>query len=182
MRALDPGKPFTKIFVNGYNSKYPTWTGGGRGEKKRFFSIEQLPIIFYIEVRMGFGMNEEKFSMEQSFDLRRRSVTKAILWRIIGIIWTWMGAYLILLFMPERYKSALLMATAIVIYHHSTRMIMYYLYERIWSGIGWGKTGGQQDEKVILTAGQRLAWTIGIVICLVVIFFIIFYITPLLSD
>ena len=73
------------------------------------------------------------------FETRRRSVTKTLIWRVIGIFWTWVGAYLILLFTPERYRSAGWCATFIVVYHHSTRMVMYYLYERLWARVEWGK-------------------------------------------
>ena len=72
-------------------------------------------------------------------ELKKRSLTKTILWRVIGIVWTWIGAYLIVLFMPENLKKASIIASAVVIYHHSTRMIMYYFYERIWNNIAWGK-------------------------------------------
>ncbi len=70
---------------------------------------------------------------------KKRSLIKTVLWRIIGIAWTWMGAYLIIFFLPENLKKASIIATAIVIYHHSTRMVMYYFYERIWNNIEWGK-------------------------------------------
>ncbi len=72
-------------------------------------------------------------------DLKRRSLVKSIIWRIIGIGWTWIGAYFIVLLLPPNLKSASLIATLIVVYHHSTRMIMYYFYERIWSSISWGR-------------------------------------------
>jgi hypothetical protein len=57
---------------------------------------------------------------------------------MIGIVWTWIGAYLILLFAPKRYQSAAVLSTLIVTFHHSTRMVMYYGYERMWAGIDWG--------------------------------------------
>ncbi len=74
-----------------------------------------------------------------TLELRRRSIAKSLLWRIIGIFWTWVGAYFILLLTPQRFRSASLMASAIVVYHHSTRMIMYYVYERVWGHIRWGR-------------------------------------------
>ena len=46
--------------------------------------------------------------------------------------WTWMGAYVILLLLPEEQKTAVVIATLITAWHHSTRMVMYYVYERIW--------------------------------------------------
>ena len=75
-------------------------------------------------------------------ELHRRSLVKALLWRIIGVIWTWIGAYVILMFVPPSKQSAAFIATLIVFYHHSTRMIMYYAYERVWASIGWGRGKG----------------------------------------
>ena len=61
--------------------------------------------------------------MNQALESKRRTVVKSLLWRIIGIVWTWVGAYIILIFIPEEYKTAAIIATLIVVYHHSTRMI-----------------------------------------------------------
>lgn len=72
-------------------------------------------------------------------ETRRRTLVKTVAWRVIGIVWTWIGAYLILLLTPERYRSATVLSTLIVAFHHSTRMVMYYGYERVWAGIAWGK-------------------------------------------
>ena len=74
-----------------------------------------------------------------TLESRRRSIAKSLLWRLIGIVWTWVGAYFILLLMPQKFRNASLMATAIVLYHHLTRMIMYYFYERLWNKIRWGR-------------------------------------------
>jgi len=79
-----------------------------------------------------------------TLELRRRSIAKSLLWRFIGIVWTWAGAYFILLLTPQRFRSASLMATAIVVYHHLTRMIMYYVYERVWSHICWGRVDKEE--------------------------------------
>ena len=64
----------------------------------------------------------------KTLESKRRTLVKSLLWRLIGIVWTWIGAYLILLFIPEKYESAAIVATLIVLYHHSTRLIMYYFY------------------------------------------------------
>lgn len=107
-------------------------------------------------------------------ELKRRSIIKAILWRFIGIIWTWVGSYFIILFVPPRYKTAALIATLIVIYHHSTRMIMYYFYERIWASVSWGRTDGAKA----MTTGEIVAWSVGIIVSLTIAFFLIVYVTP----
>ena len=78
-------------------------------------------------------------------ETRARSAVKSVLWRIVGIIWTWVGAYVILALTPERYSSAAIVATSIVVFHHSTRMIMYYAYERIWNAVKWGRVEVAED-------------------------------------
>ena len=109
---------------------------------------------------------------------RRRSLIKSILWRIVGVVWTWLGAYFIMLLVPPTYKTAALIATLIVVYHHSTRMIMYYFYERWWNSISWGKIGdttpmNKRDIKI---------WTAGIVLSILFVFFLIFYVAPLING
>jgi len=117
-----------------------------------------------------------------TFELRRRTITKSLLWRLIGIVWTWVGAYFILLLTPQRFRSASLMATAIVVYHHSTRMIMYYFYERIWSNIGWGKVYEDKLETVAISSKRKLIWVFVVTLVLILIFFLILYVNPLMKK
>lgn len=97
-------------------------------------------------------------------ELRRRSLVKSLLWRVIGVAWTWIGAYIILLLVPPSQKSATLIATLIVVYHHSTRMVMYYAYERIWASVAWGRdivpTPMSKREKILWLAGTAAALTL----------------------
>ena len=115
--------------------------------------------------------------MDKAGESKRRTVVKSLLWRVIGIVWTWVGAYVILLFIPEKYETAAIVATLIVAYHHSTRMIMYYFYERIWSKVKWGRTGNVS----LLDAKKKALWSAAVVLCLAAIFFLILYVTPLLK-
>ena len=117
-----------------------------------------------------------------TLELRRRTITKSLLWRLIGIVWTWIGAYFILLLTPQRFKSASLMASAIVVYHHSTRMIMYYLYERIWSNIRWGKVDEDKLETVAISPKRMLIWIFVVTLVLALIFFLILYVNPLMKK
>ena len=116
-----------------------------------------------------------------TLELRRRTIAKSLLWRLIGIVWTWVGAYFILLLTPQRFRSASLMATAIVVYHHSTRMIMYYLYERIWSRIRWGRVDEDKLEKVAISPKRKLIWIFVITLILALIFFLLLYVNPLMK-
>ncbi len=109
---------------------------------------------------------------------RRRSIVKTLFWRFIGIIWTWIGAYVIILLVPPSYKTAAFIATLIVIYHHSTRMIMYYFYERIWASVSWGRT---EPEKP-MSGCEKALWIAGIIVFLSIIFFLIIYVTPMVKG
>ena len=115
-------------------------------------------------------------------ELKRRTITKSLIWRLIGIVWTWVGAYFILLLTPQRFRSASLMATAIVVYHHSTRMIMYYFYERIWSNIGWGRVDEDKLETVAISTKRKLIWLFVVTLVLILIFFLILYVNPLMKK
>ena len=115
-------------------------------------------------------------------EIRRRSIVKALLWRVIGIVWTWIGAYLIILFAPEKYSKASIIASLIVIYHHSTRMIMYYVYERIWSLVSWGKVSTEETHRVRMTRSAKIGWLVAVLVGLAGIFFLIIYIMPKLKK
>lgn len=111
-------------------------------------------------------------------ETKRRTLVKTATWRIIGIVWTWVGAYLILLFTPERYRTAAALSTFIVAFHHSTRMLMYYGYERVWTGIDWGKCDERQMQARDIDWTTRLLWTIGVVVALGLIFLLVLCVTP----
>ena len=114
-------------------------------------------------------------------ELKRRTIVKSLLWRLIGIIWTWLGAFLILVLTPEKYKSASLMATAIVIYHHSTRMVMYYFHERIWNKVIWGKIDEGKLETAVISSKEKVLWIFAVMLILMLIFFLILYVNPLIK-
>ena len=120
----------------------------------------------------------DKEQVPISQETKRRTLVKSVLWRFIGVIWTWVGAFIIMLLVPPKYNTAALIATFIVIYHHSTRMIMYYFYERIWNSIPWGKKGDAAPMK----KRDILFWIMGIIFSLLVVFLLILYITPLIKG
>jgi uncharacterized membrane protein len=120
-------------------------------------------------------MNKTASNQNES---KRRSIVKAILWRFIGIIWTWIGAYAIIVLVPPSYKTAAFIATLIVIYHHSTRMIMYYFYERIWASVPWGRTEAVKP----MSGREKALWIAGIIVSFSIIFFLIIYVTPMVKG
>ena len=113
-------------------------------------------------------------------EMRRRTLVKTVTWRVIGIFWTWIGAYLILLFAPRGYRSAALLSSLIVVYHHSTRMVMYYAYERIWNRIAWGKSGEEGESP--LPRRLKLVWGAALVLAIAVVLFLLLYVTPLVKP
>lgn len=115
-------------------------------------------------------------------ELRRRTIVKSLLWRVIGVVWTWVGAYFIILIVPPTAKNAPVIATLIVVYHHSTRMVMYYLYERVWAGVSWGKYDIRTCTFRPMSLRDKICWTLGTVIAIVLIFLLIVYIGPLVKK
>jgi len=106
---------------------------------------------------------------------------KSLTWRVIGVFWTWVGAFVILLLVPDVRHRAAWVATLIVLYHHGTRMIMYYFYERIWTSVKWGRTGGAAKAPP-MTLREALVWTLAILAVLAAIFAAIIYIGPLVKG
>jgi len=115
-------------------------------------------------------------------ELRRRTILKSLIWRIIGIVWTWIGAYFIILIVPPTWKNATVIATLIVVYHHSTRMIMYYFYERIWIATSWGKYDSEEGSFQPMSMHNKLVWIIGSSVAIGVIFILIIYVTPFIKK
>ena len=76
-------------------------------------------------------------------------------------------------------KNAPIIATLIVVYHHSTRMIMYYLYERIWAGVAWGKYDLRTGTFQPMTVRQKITWMACTILAVVLIFVLIVYVGPL---
>ena len=97
--------------------------------------------------------------MKAVTETRRKTPVKTVAWRLIGIVWTWIGAYLILLFTPDRYRSAAVLSTFIVAFHHTTRMAMYYGYERAWDVIAWGKCEPGSSLAGPVSWRARVTWT-----------------------
>ncbi len=113
-------------------------------------------------------------------EYKRRSIVKSLLWRFIGIIWTWVGAYVIILLVPKQFKTAAWLATLIVIYHHSTRMIMYYFYERMWSCVSWGRIGSDADC-FPMSLREKIIWATTTVTIIVLIFYLLIVVTPMIK-
>ena len=64
-------------------------------------------------------------------DTKKRSWTKSIVWRVIGIVLLSIISYLI----TGDWKEM----TSITVLFHGIQVIMYYYHERWWERISWGR-------------------------------------------
>ena len=115
-------------------------------------------------------------------EMRRRTVVKSLIWRLIGVIWTWLGAYFIILLVPPTLKNAPMIATLIVVYHHTTRMIMYYLYERIWVSVDWGIVDESDGSIRRMTLQDKVIWVSGTLVSIALILFLVIYVGPMIRK
>ena len=58
-------------------------------------------------------------------------------------------------------------------------MVMYYIYERIWAGVPWGKYDPANDECRRMSLKEGIVWTTGVLVVMGFIFVLIRYLTPL---
>ncbi len=72
---------------------------------------------------------------------KRRSILKAITWRITGTIDTFLIAWLI----TGKPGVALTLSSVEVV----TKMFLYYLHERTWTRISFGRNKPEKDNYVI---------------------------------
>ena len=64
-------------------------------------------------------------------ETRKRSITKAISWRIIATLTT---VVIVFIFTGE-----ILLSLGIGFFEIISKMIFYYFHERTWDGIRWGR-------------------------------------------
>ena len=65
-----------------------------------------------------------------------RSLAKAISWRVLGSIDTFLLSW----FFTSSVGAAGAIATSEVL----TKMVLYYFHERTWGSIGWGTSNGKE--------------------------------------
>ena len=65
-------------------------------------------------------------------DSNNRSIAKTISWRLTGSFSTFMISYLIL--------GSFSIASSIAVIQIIANTILYYLHERVWNKINWGRT------------------------------------------
>ena len=67
---------------------------------------------------------------QQPHATRRRSIVKAVAWRLVGSLDTFLLGYLI----TGQAKYGAFIASAEVL----TKMVLYYVHERAWAHVDWG--------------------------------------------
>lgn len=64
---------------------------------------------------------------------RKRSITKAVTYRVIGVL----GTAIIVFLFTKRWE----LSVGIAIVDFVAGVTLYYVYERVWNIIPWGKRG-----------------------------------------
>lgn len=80
-------------------------------------------------------------------DKHARSVAKAISWRATGTVDTFLISFVL--------SGSVKLAGGIASVEVITKMVLYYVHERIWTKIGWGRKAPVGAEQT--AAGQRIA-------------------------
>lgn len=64
-------------------------------------------------------------------ETKTRSITKTITWRIIATLITWAVAYW--------FTGSIAGSLALTLVAAALSMIAYYIHERVWNSVKWGK-------------------------------------------
>jgi uncharacterized membrane protein len=68
----------------------------------------------------------------------RRSIAKALTWRVTGTLDTFILSYLI----TRQLKFAIAISAVELV----TKIVLYYFHERIWEKIKWGRTASASES------------------------------------
>lgn len=86
--------------------------------------------------------------MEQHKDSPTRSVLKAISWRLIASGATFIISFVIFHQYTEKTNSEILeTASIITVVDIIAKLVLYYLHERLWTNVAWGKYWKRQAWK-----------------------------------
>ena len=109
---------------------------------------------------------------------RKRHVAKAITWRIVGSLDTWLIGYILIRFFgaeeidvkeSEINQKAAIAATYIAVLELITKTLFYYFHERIWSGIIWIEK--QEIRHVVKTFSWRLVGAIDTILLVYIVYY-----------
>jgi uncharacterized membrane protein len=115
---------------------------------------------------------------------RKRHIAKAVTWRIIGTLDTWIISWLLLKYLGEinlfsvnfsndLNAKATSAATLIATLELITKTILYYFHERIWYSLGW-IFPIQRARHLIKTISWRLIGAMDTILLVFIVFYILF--------
>ena len=103
---------------------------------------------------------------------RKRHIAKAITWRIIGTIDTWLISYILVYYIGDTPEKATEAASYIAGLELITKTILYYFHERIWYRLSFGFT--PRIRHIIKTISWRLVGAIDTILLVFVVYFFLF--------
>ena len=103
---------------------------------------------------------------------RKRHIAKAITWRIIGTIDTWLISYILVYYIGETPEKATEAASYIAGLELITKTILYYFHERTWYRLSFGFT--PRVRHIIKTISWRLVGAIDTILLVFVVYFFLF--------
>ncbi len=83
-------------------------------------------------------------------DTKARSLVKGITWRVVGTIDTFLLAYLFL--------GEFSLAGPIALTEVATKILLYFLHERLWNLVGWGRKDGHVSHLRSIIKG--ISWRV----------------------
>ncbi len=103
---------------------------------------------------------------------RKRHIAKAITWRIIGTIDTWLISYILVCYIGETPEKATEAASYIAGLELITKTLLYYFHERAWCRLSFGFT--PRARHIIKTISWRLVGAIDTILLVFVVYFFLF--------
>ena len=103
---------------------------------------------------------------------RKRHIAKAITWRIIGTIDTWLISYILVYYIGDTPEKATEAASYIAGLELITKTILYYFHERTWCRLSFGLTS--RARHIIKTVSWRLIGAIDTILLVFVVYFFLF--------
>ena len=115
---------------------------------------------------------------------RKRHVAKAITWRLIGTLDTWLISWFLLTYLgevsfftvkfsKEVADKATYAATYIATLELISKTVLYYFHERVWYNISWAKQE-QQIRHIIKTISWRLIGALDTILLVFIVFYFMF--------
>lgn len=115
------------------------------------------------------GSETPKFARRDPPEVKvGRSIAKAISWRTLGTIDTLILSYLLITYLGPIFGlrategEALQAASYIAITEVATKLVLYFVHERVWVQLGWGFTvaDGARSESLARTSAKTTTWRV----------------------